>query len=383
MARLLCQRSTEPALRLAIALGDNYWHARSGFREGHAALEDALVLDSAPIALTIGALWRAGVLAHHAGDYDAAERLARRARLLALQHDDLRGEGSAHFVLSLVARRHGDFEQTIAHMEIAAARYRQIEYGIGLAHAMNGLAVALASIGDYARAGALYEEAQALFAELGDATGVEIIFGNLADLARRRGQREQALVLYQEILRAWWEEGIPDGVAEMIAGIAALAADHGDSAFAASLLGATDAYCDRHGVAPYGLFRDAYDACAESAKATLGEAAFTNARGAGRLLHFDRVVAAALAVDFAAPLPTLSPHSASDQPISGSSHVALTRREREVLALLCQHLTDAEIAAELFIGPRTVNTHVANILGKLGVATRREAAAQAVRLGLV
>jgi DNA-binding CsgD family transcriptional regulator len=61
----------------------------------------------------------------------------------------------------------------------------------------------------------------------------------------------------------------------------------------------------------------------------------------------------------------------------------LTRREREVLTLLCQRLTDPEIADRLFVGRRTVETHVANILGKLAVPNRREATALAARLGLV
>ena len=61
----------------------------------------------------------------------------------------------------------------------------------------------------------------------------------------------------------------------------------------------------------------------------------------------------------------------------------ISRREREVLILLCQRLTDPEIAEVLFISPRTASSHVTNILGKLGVSTRREAAGIAARHGLV
>jgi DNA-binding CsgD family transcriptional regulator len=63
--------------------------------------------------------------------------------------------------------------------------------------------------------------------------------------------------------------------------------------------------------------------------------------------------------------------------------IALTRREREVLGLLCQRLTDAEIADRLFLSPRTVEHHVSSLLGKLGAANRRDAAAISARLGLL
>jgi DNA-binding CsgD family transcriptional regulator len=61
----------------------------------------------------------------------------------------------------------------------------------------------------------------------------------------------------------------------------------------------------------------------------------------------------------------------------------LTEREVEVLRLLARRQTDKEIAEALFLGPRTVQSHVAHILNKLGVANRREAATQADRLGLL
>jgi DNA-binding CsgD family transcriptional regulator len=65
------------------------------------------------------------------------------------------------------------------------------------------------------------------------------------------------------------------------------------------------------------------------------------------------------------------------RPTTRSSPAGLTRRERDVLALLAQGLTNAEIAAALTIAPKTVGHHVAAILAKLGAHTRGQAVALA------
>ncbi|MEU2776197.1 AAA family ATPase, partial [Streptomyces sp. NPDC007162] len=62
--------------------------------------------------------------------------------------------------------------------------------------------------------------------------------------------------------------------------------------------------------------------------------------------------------------------------------LGLTSRERDVLRLVSAGRTNRQIAGELFISPKTASVHVSNILGKLGVAGRGEAAAVAHRLGL-
>ena len=62
--------------------------------------------------------------------------------------------------------------------------------------------------------------------------------------------------------------------------------------------------------------------------------------------------------------------------------LGLTRREHEVLDLIADGRTNAEIAAELFISAKTVDHHVSAVLAKLGVPSRSMAASEAVRLGL-
>jgi NarL family two-component system response regulator LiaR len=84
---------------------------------------------------------------------------------------------------------------------------------------------------------------------------------------------------------------------------------------------------------------------------------------------------------------TLSPeaaqalvHAAAQPPEPGHD---LTERERAVLALLVEGLNNTQIAGRLVVSPSTIKSHVSNILSKLGVASRSEAVALAVRNKLV
>ena len=60
----------------------------------------------------------------------------------------------------------------------------------------------------------------------------------------------------------------------------------------------------------------------------------------------------------------------------------LSRRELDVLRLLSEGLTNAEIAARLYISTKTTGHHVSNILMKTGLRSRGEATAWALRKGL-
>jgi DNA-binding NarL/FixJ family response regulator len=61
----------------------------------------------------------------------------------------------------------------------------------------------------------------------------------------------------------------------------------------------------------------------------------------------------------------------------------LTDRQLEVLALLAEGRTNTEIATRLVVSPRTVDNHVAALLRRLDVQSRRDVAAAAARLGLL
>jgi two-component system, NarL family, response regulator LiaR len=80
---------------------------------------------------------------------------------------------------------------------------------------------------------------------------------------------------------------------------------------------------------------------------------------------------------------TLSPeatqalvNAANQPPLPGQD---LTERERDVLALMVEGLNNTQIAGRLVVSPSTIKTHVSHILSKLGVASRTEAVALALR----
>ena len=72
-------------------------------------------------------------------------------------------------------------------------------------------------------------------------------------------------------------------------------------------------------------------------------------------------------------------NDANQPPVPGQD---LTERERAVLALMVEGLNNTQIAGRLFVSPSTIKTHVSHILSKLGVASRTEAVALAMRYRL-
>jgi DNA-binding CsgD family transcriptional regulator len=91
-----------------------------------------------------------------------------------------------------------------------------------------------------------------------------------------------------------------------------------------------------------------------------------------------KILARRARIDFA-PHAAATPAAHATTP---AEQHGLTPREAEVLALVGAGRSNRQIAQALFISPKTASVHVSNILAKLGVHTRVEAAAIAHRLGL-
>jgi DNA-binding CsgD family transcriptional regulator len=201
--------------------------------------------------------------------------------------------------------------------------------------------------------------------------------------ARRRGEPARAAALYHECLVLYDRAGVRVGVADALGALADIAVLQGRPELAARLLGAAETeYARIGGVATLDV-RVVHEAAEAGIRAALDEETFALAKAAGQQLSLSEAIAETGA--FARePATRTTAATRVDPPRRGSDPgFSLTPRESEVLALLVRRYTDPEIAEALFISPHTASTHVKRVLGKLGAANRRAAAAIAARHGLV
>ncbi|HEU0163571.1 MAG TPA: LuxR C-terminal-related transcriptional regulator [Thermomicrobiales bacterium] len=224
-------------------------------------------------------------------------------------------------------------------------------------------------MGDFARALTLAQESLDLARQFGHKRAITNSAGRLGNVALHFNDIAGARNAFEEALSVAIDIGDPRSVADAIEGVATVAALAGDPQRAAVLLAAATVIRREHAFLAGRHAAEALDALRESLRAELGARRFDAIWERGARLSIFEAVDAAHVVSGAGVLPSESTSTES------ASMSRLSRREREVLVLIAQGMTDREIAERLFISRPTVSKHVTSILAKLGVPTRAAAAA--------
>jgi DNA-binding NarL/FixJ family response regulator len=132
--------------------------------------------------------------------------------------------------------------------------------------------------------------------------------------------------------------------------------------------------------------RTAEERLVSTVRAQLGEQAFAQALAEGRTMTLEQALAAQgqpLLSGQPPAKPPSQPRPKASQGLAPTPPDGLTERELEVLCLVAQGLSDAQIAEALVISPRTVNAHLRSIYSKLGITSRHAATRYALEHHLV
>ena len=241
------------------------------------------------------------------------------------------------------------------------------------------------------RAEAAAHEALAHFREQHNAWGQANALQSLARFTFERGEIESAVDLLDESLTWRDQVGERTALVEGLACVADFASRRGQHEGAAVLLGAIQAWGGVRLDAPAALDHLHLARTVATTRQALPAERFAWRRAEGAALTRREALATARALlqeQEIAPKEERPALAGAPTVVTMRRHEPvpvdeLTRREREVLGLLAERLSDAEIAGRLFIGTRTAEFHVANITSKLGATNRREATAIAARMGLL
>jgi non-specific serine/threonine protein kinase len=397
---------TATALRLCSVLW-RFWFERGYLSEGRRWLDESLAASDEASSAQARALSGNGVLAHYQGDYDRAEELCQDALELSRSLEDAKGTAEAYTGLALVQRTRGDCSAAETLFREALAAYEGLGDEQGIARTLDRLALNLVVAGDDDRARPLFERSLGLFRRLGDQHGTALglyglaltrpagahpaaqaqaaesldllravgdrrTFGkalwNVADINADLGDAETAAAQFAESLTLFVEFGDRWFCVIVLESAAFLAAATGDAERAVRLLGAADAVLEAIGVPLLPRNRARHDDVLADARSRLGEGSFAEAWEEGRRIPLRA------AVEIVAPA---RPDAGVDAP------EGLTARELEVLALVAEGRTDAEVAERLVVSLRTVHAHLRSIYRKLDVHTRSAATRYALERGLV
>jgi ATP/maltotriose-dependent transcriptional regulator MalT len=334
--------------------------ARSLFEESLVFLRETG--DKTLIAWALNAL---ALVVLYQGAYDRVQPLAEPAIEIFRELGDITGVTMSLMTLARVVFWQGDLvrAQTLAEEGLALARETGIKSSEAIAVAIGG-EITLAQ-GETTSARLLIEKSHTLWQEAGNK---EMIAGTLSLLGKVlavEGDHTAARTVYEESLL----RGLPVvDIAPTVEGLAVVVAAQGETTWAVRLWAAAAALRDSHGTPLPLVYRADYEHSVTAARAQLGEQAFAVTWAEGCGMTWEQALAARGPVTIPSETHPTSPAKSPATYPDG-----LTVREVEVLRLLAQGLTDAQIAEQLIISPRTVNTHLKAIYGKIQVSSRSAA----------
>jgi non-specific serine/threonine protein kinase len=313
------------------------------------------------------ALTELGIVSAALGEVEAAEAQLAEAWRIWQEEGDAWGRLSALHARAKLALAQADPEGARALREEAVELARATGDAEWEARALVGLGEIARHQGDHRAARTHFDRALELYREIRNPVHTALALRKLAHAALHLGDLRGAREALLESLRAFRRVDQRGGVAACAVGLACVRSAEGDDAGAVRLLAASGLLAaDETGVLQPADVADR-DAALARSRARLGERAFEEAVGQGRITPLDQLLAA---LEVSAP-----PVPAAARTAAGP----LTAREMDVLRLLPQGLSYAEMGRKLFISPRTVDAHLRAIYAKLSVRSRHEAALYAQR----
>jgi len=358
------------ALRLSGALGD-FWHVRGYLEEGRWWLEAVLASgDDAPA--TIKALLHAGWIAWEQLDYERSEAFGMEALALAREQGDRAATGSALYILGAPTLYQLDLDRAAALFEEAAQLQRSVGDVAGLARTMHALGLTAIARQNFELAAQLFDECLAISREAGDQLGIVVALGMGAFAFLGKGDLRRAGELFREGLELSRSMGTKHGIVFHLHAAAALASAQEQPVRSARLWGAGESLMNDIGTGLAPVERYHYGPYIASARSLLGEAGWDAAWAEGKAMTQEEAVEYALGQlePFRFAVPEQETVQTGKEPTQ-----RLTPREREVALLVGRGMTSGRIASELALSRRTVETHLRNILRKLGLSSSAQLAA--------
>jgi predicted ATPase/DNA-binding CsgD family transcriptional regulator len=311
------------------------------------------------------------------GEYAKAGSLAKESLSLLKAAGDADGIAEALNILATLAFNQGDYSGVQALLEESLVLNREdgIKMGIGSTLTLQAQFALLQ--GDTSRAHALVEESVEIWREIGDQNGLADSLSVLGRVATRQRDYARAQNLYEESLMTARKTENKLIITSVLEGLAEMVAAQGKSAWAARLWGAAESLREAMGAPLPPFWRTDYERVVASARSSLSAKTFTALWVEGRAMSLQHLLADR------EPTPALTALSSTAVTLAPASYAGLTAREMDVLRLLAQGLTSAQIAEQLVIGLVTVNSHVRSIYSKLGVTSRSAATRYAIEHKLV